>query len=81
MMKKIFQNDLSQGLKTLFEADEGLPFPVGKTHLYVFAIARPANFIFLKPGDLSDLHNSAFAGIPERDAFSEHYGFYELCNA
>jgi hypothetical protein len=30
---------------------------------------------------LIDLHNSAFAGIPEWDAFSQHYGSWESCNA
>jgi hypothetical protein len=81
MTKKISQNGSDQRLGALFEIDEGFPCPVGTTLLCAFASARPADFNFLKPGDLIDLHNSAFAGIPEWDAFSEHYGFCESCNA
>lgn len=29
----------------------------------------------------TNLLNSAFAGIPEWETFSQHYGFCELCNA
>lgn len=68
-------------LERLFEIDEGLPCPEGTALLCSFADNRPADFVFLKRGDLIDLNNSAFAGIPEWDAFAEHYATCELCNA
>lgn len=81
MTKRISQDGLDRRLGALFEVDEGLPCPVGTTLLRALASARLAEFSFLKPGDLIDLHNSAFAGIPEWDAFSQHYGSWESCNA
>ncbi len=37
-----------------------------------FAAARPQDYTFLEPKDFADLKNSAFAGIPEWDAFAGH---------
>jgi hypothetical protein len=68
-------------LERLFEIDEGLPCPEGTGLLRSFAEHRPTDFGLLKRGDLIDLNNSAFAGIPEWDAFTEHYVTCELCNA
>jgi hypothetical protein len=65
----------------LFAIDEGLPCPEGMALLLDFANSRPADFSFLQASDLIDFANSAFVGIPEWDAFSEHYGSCELCNA
>lgn len=42
---------------------------------------HPNDVRFLKPQDLVDLRNSAFDGMPEWDAFAEHYATCELCNA
>jgi hypothetical protein len=71
---------LDVAMEKLFAVDEGLPCPAGTGLLRNFAEARPADFAFLKPGDLIDLNNSAFEGIPEWDAFAEHYAECELCN-
>jgi hypothetical protein len=68
-------------LKRLFEVDDGLSCPKGTALLRDFAENRPADFGFLKADDFIDLRNSAFAGIPEWDAFAEHYGSCGLCNA
>jgi hypothetical protein len=65
----------------LFGIDDGLPCLQGTGLLRTFAEARPDDFHFLKPADLLDLKNSAFEGIPEWDAFAEHYATCELCNA
>jgi hypothetical protein len=81
MAKQISDNGLAFNLDAVFSVDERPPCPTGTALLRTFAEARPADFIFLKPGDLADLHNSAFAGIPEWEAFSDHYGSCELCNA
>lgn len=72
---------LDSRLEALFPVDAGLPCPKGTALLRAFAEARSADFAFLKPGDLVDLSNSAFAGIPEWDAFADHFGSCELCNA
>ena len=53
----------------------------GTALLQAFAENRPSDFAYLKPGDLVDRSNSAFAGIVEWDDFSEHYGSCGLCNA
>jgi hypothetical protein len=65
----------------LFESDERLPCPVGTDLFVAFAEARLIDFAFLKPIDLIDLRNPAFAGISEWETFSQHYGTCELCNA
>jgi hypothetical protein len=74
-------SNLEIRLESLFPTDEGLPCPDGTALLRAFAEARPADFSFLKPDDLVDLRNSAFAGIPEWEAFSEHFASCEHCNA
>ncbi len=53
----------------------------GKELLQVFAMARPSDFSFLQAADLSHPGNQAFAGIPEWDAFAEHYASCKRCNA
>jgi hypothetical protein len=68
-------------LEHLFPGDKGLPCPEGTALLRAFAENRPSDFAYLKPSDLVDLSNSAFAGIVEWDDFSEHYGSCGLCNA
>lgn len=37
-----------------------------------FAQARPEDCEFIQPADLTDVHSSAFSGIPEWDAFANH---------
>lgn len=81
MVKKISDDRMERKLEVLFPGDGGLPCPVGTTLFRVFAKARPADLPYLKPGDLVDLRNSAFAAIPEWEAFSRHYGSCEHCNA
>jgi hypothetical protein len=68
-------------LEHLFPVDKGLPCPEGTALLRAFAENRPSDFVFLKPSDLVDLSNSAFAEIAEWDAFAEHYGTCGLCHA
>jgi hypothetical protein len=67
-------------LEHLFPIDEGLPCREGTALLRAFAENRPSDFVYLKSSDLVDLSNSAFAGIVEWDAFSEHYSSCGLCN-
>jgi hypothetical protein len=81
MAKKISDDGMERKLEALFPVDGGLPCPVGATLLRAFSEARPADLPYLKPSDLVDLRNSAFAAIPEWEAFSEHYGSCEHCNA
>ena len=71
---------LATTLEGSFPVDDGLPCPKRTALLRAFAEALPTDFGFLKPNDLVDLRNSAFAGIPEWEAFSRHYGSCELCN-
>lgn len=68
-------------IEHLFAVEEGLPCPEGTALLLAFARNRPTDFAFLQPSDLTDFTNSAFTGIPEWDAFSEHYGSCGRCNA
>ena len=81
MAKPVSNIDAEKLLGHLFQVDEGLPCLEGIDLLITFAEARPSDFAFLKPRDLVDLRNSAFAGIAEWEAFSQHYGTCELCNA
>jgi hypothetical protein len=81
MTTRDFDDHLERTLEGLFPVDEELPCPKGTALLRAFAETRHADFRFLKPNDLVDLRNSAFAGIPEWEAFSRHYGSCELCNA
>ena len=74
-------DQLEAAMEKLFAVDEGLPCPAGIALLRNFAEARPLDFNFLKPHNLIDLNNSAFEGIPEWDAFAQHYAECELCNA
>lgn len=48
------------------------PCRIGTQFLEDFAAARPQDYTFLEPKDFGDLRNSAFAGIPEWDAFADH---------
>lgn len=68
-------------LEHLFPADERLPCPEGMALLRAFAEILPSDSAFLQPGDLVDVSNSAFIGIPEWAAFAERYGSCGLCNA
>ena len=81
MTKRILDSQLDARLEALFPVDDGLPCPEGTALLRAFAEARFTDFAFLKPSDLADLHNSAFAGIPEWDAFADHFSSCEECNA
>jgi hypothetical protein len=74
-------DQLETAIEKLFAVDEGLPCAAGTELLRNFAEARPLDFAFLTPHNLIDLNNSAFEGIPEWDAFAQHYAKCELCNA
>ena len=74
-------DQLEVAIEKLFAEDEGLPCPAGTELLRNFAETRSLDFAFLKPHNLIDLNNAAFEGIPEWDAFAEHYAECELCNA
>ena len=53
--------------------------PVGLGLLRRFEAARPHDCAFLDPQDFTDLRTSAFDGIPEWDAFTEHRGTCKDC--
>ena len=55
------------------------PCQAGTTLLEHFAATRPQDYSFLEPKDVGDLRNSAFAGIPEWDAFATHVQMCALC--
>jgi len=74
-------DQLEAAIEKLFTVDEGQPCPAATELLRNFAEARPVDFAFLKPQNLIDLNHSAFEGIPEWDAFAQHYAECELCNA
>jgi hypothetical protein len=44
-----------------------------------FEAARPNDYAFLQAQDFGDLSTSAFDGIPEWDAFTEHRQTCEDC--
>lgn len=48
--------------------------------LQAFANARPIDLQFLDPSDVEDGASSAFAGIPEWDAFAEHISNCKQCH-
>jgi hypothetical protein len=48
------------------------PCATGTRLLEDFAAARPRDYTFMAPKDFRDLRTSAFAGIPEWDAFADH---------
>jgi hypothetical protein len=48
------------------------PCKAGIRLLETFGATRPEDYSFLEPKDFGDLRNSAFAGIPEWDAFADH---------
>ncbi len=47
--------------------------------LHRFEEARPNDYAFLQAQDFVDLSTSAFDGIPEWDAFTEHCATCEDC--
>jgi hypothetical protein len=53
--------------------------PVGRNLLRRFQAARPNDFTFLDVQDFADLSTSAFVGILEWDAFTEHCSMCEDC--
>ncbi len=55
------------------------PCRLGRDILLEFAAARPSDHSFLEPRDFLDLHNSAFSGIPEWDAFANHVSECSRC--
>jgi hypothetical protein len=60
--------------------DNALPAcAVGMDLLCRFEEARPNDCAFLQEQDFVDLSTSAFAGIPEWDAFTEHCATCEDC--
>ena len=60
--------------------DDALPAcPVGTALLRRFEEARPNDYAFLQVQDFAGLGTSAFDGIPEWDAFTEHCRTCEDC--
>jgi len=60
--------------------DNDLPAcSVGMDFLRQFREARPNDYAFLEAQDFADLSTSAFIGIPEWDAFTEHCKTCEDC--
>jgi hypothetical protein len=61
-------------------ANDALPAcAVGMDLLHRFEEARPNDYAFLQVQDFVDLSTSAFVGIPEWDAFTEHCKTCEDC--
>jgi hypothetical protein len=61
-------------------ATDNLPAcPVGIDLLRRIGEARPNDYVFLQVRDFADHSTSAFEGIPEWDAFTEHYETCEDC--
>jgi hypothetical protein len=77
MTKSIVHTDL----RRLFRSRAGAPCQEGTALLLAFAETRPTDIAFLQETDMCDRTNSAFAGIPEWDAFAEHYASCKHCNA
>lgn len=53
--------------------------PLGMDMLRRLEAARPNDYSFLQAQDFADLSTSAFDGIPEWDAFTEHCRACEDC--
>jgi hypothetical protein len=68
-------------LRRLFRTRPGAPCDSGAASLRTFAEASTTDLQFLLAEDTSDRTNSAFAGIPEWDAFAEHVASCRRCNA
>jgi len=72
--------EFEEVLRSLWMAEEQPPCAVGTGLLRAFAETRPTDFSFLKAQDMVDLRNSAFQGIPEWDAFTDHVSACPSCN-
>ena len=66
--------------RRLFPGGSGAPCVTGEKLLQAFALSRPSDYAFLEPGDMQPLGQSGFAGIPEWDAFAEHYNACGRCH-
>jgi hypothetical protein len=64
----------------LFPDGKGAPCATGQKLLQAFALNRPSDYGFLEPRDMQTLGDSGFAGIPEWDAFVEHYSECGRCH-
>ena len=53
---------------------------VGMQLLKQFAAAYPTIYQFIRPEDFLDLHNEAFAGMPEWETFASHCETCPTCN-
>lgn len=73
--------ELDRIIEGLLPVDEDRPCSHGAALPLAFAEERPDDFAYLQPVDLVDLGNSAFDGIARWDAFADHIGECELCNA
>lgn len=80
-MKTFIDTERNQVLDDLFPRETEFPCQEGKHLLRSFAESRPADFSFLQADDLRSGTNSAFTGIPEWDAFAEHYASCRRCHA
>ncbi len=52
----------------------------GMALLKRFAETYPTVYAFVRPEDFLDLHNDAFVGMPEWDAFAQHCGACTACH-
>jgi len=80
IMDSFVEGALDEALNTLFSPKAG-PCREGKELLRSFAESRPEDFDFLQASDVGSGTNSAFAGIPEWDAFAEHFASCRSCHA
>jgi hypothetical protein len=81
MAQRASNGVLKARLEILFPSDDILPCTEASALLSAVAEARPADFQLSYPQRPCDLRNSAFEGIPEWEAFLEHYSSCELGNA
>lgn len=71
-MRPLAELELEQALKNLFPKGRGQLCEQGTILLRTFAQRRPTDVSFLKAADVQN-DDSGFAGIPEWDAFTDHY--------
>lgn len=76
MLRQLNKSDLAD----LLDAESGLFCAEGIALLRSFSDKRPQDFAFLVPDDLSSMEGSAFAGIEEWDAFSNHCRTCRQCH-
>jgi hypothetical protein len=79
-MRSFIGTERKEAFDDLFPQGTESPCQRGKELLRSFAESRPTDFSFLQADDLGSGANVAFEGIPEWDAFQEHYASCKRCH-